>query len=107
MAHGEFEGKTLEDPELRAMFSRDAMLNSDWYKARLQSQQESDVEAWKGHVEYLHNFLKKESHQGVASQLQIEARLNTAKSRLEQVSQPAYCDELQGSIGRQPIPLKR
>ncbi|NCG09221.1 MAG: hypothetical protein GWO81_06595 [Verrucomicrobia bacterium] len=103
MAHGEYEGQTLESPELRAMFSREAMLASDWYQVRLKSQQEHDVNAWEGHVQYLQHFLQKESHRKIASQLHIEERLSDAKARLEHVSQASYPEELRGSIGRQPI----
>ena len=103
MAHGDYEGKSLEDPKLRAMFSREAMLTSDWYQARLKSQQEHDVKAWQGHVDYLEHFLKKESHHAIAAQLRIEERLRAAKERLEHVSQVSYPEELRGSIGRQPI----
>ncbi len=105
MANGEYEGQTLESPELRAMFNREAMLASDWYQARLKSQQEHDIQAWEGHVQYLQHFLQKESHRNIAGQLHIEERLSAAKARLEHVNQASYPDELRGSIGRQPIPV--
>ncbi|CAI8328709.1 MAG: PPi-type phosphoenolpyruvate carboxykinase [Opitutia bacterium UBA7350] len=103
MAHGEYEGKSIEDPELRAMFSREVMLKSDWYQERLQSQQEHDVQAWKKHVQYLEQFLEKESHRTIAAELHLEERLRAAKDRLEHVHLPEYQKELCGSIGRQPI----
>lgn len=103
MAHGEYEGQTLESPELRGMFTREAMIASDWYQARLKSQQDHDVKAWEGHVNYLEHFLQKDSHHSIAAELRIEERLRAAKDRLEQVSQTGYPDELIGSIGRQPI----
>ncbi len=37
MAHGEHEGMTLHSPEFRAMFTRDEVLASDWYRERLES----------------------------------------------------------------------
>ena len=103
MAHGEYKGQTLESPKLRGMFTREAMLASDWYQARLKSQQDHDVKAWEGHVNYLEHFLKKDSHHSIAAELRIEERLRAAKDRLEQVSQTGYPDELIGSIGRQPL----
>ncbi|MEO0509215.1 MAG: hypothetical protein AAF065_05105 [Verrucomicrobiota bacterium] len=103
MAHGEYEGKGLNDPEIRSLFSRESMLESDWYKERLASQQECDSEAWKGHVEYLEQFLTRESHAVVAQRLGVEQRLTAAKEELEKVSAPTYLAELVGTIGRQPI----
>jgi hypothetical protein len=87
------------------MFNREAMLASDWYQARLKSQQEHDIQAWEGHVQYLQHFLQKDSHRNIAGQLHIEERLSAAKARLEHVNQASYPDELRGSIGRQPIPI--
>ena len=103
MAHGEFEGKDINHPDIRGMFSREAMLESDWYKERLINQQESDTVAWKKHVEYLDHFLKKDSHRAVASRLNIEERLTSAKAQLEKVSNETYLEELVGSLGKQPI----
>ncbi|MGB0745261.1 MAG: hypothetical protein ACPGSB_12120, partial [Opitutales bacterium] len=103
MAKGDYEGKDINDPEIRGLFSREAMLESDWYKERLTSQQEYDIAAWKKHVAYLDNFLQRESHASVAQRLGVEQRLTAAKAELERVSQPTYLEELVGTIGRQPI----
>lgn len=35
MATGEYEGMDVHDPKIRAMFTRDYLLNSDWYRERL------------------------------------------------------------------------
>ena len=53
MAYGEYEGKGLDSEEVRGLFTRESMLNSDWYKARLESQQEQDIKSWTAHVDYL------------------------------------------------------
>jgi hypothetical protein len=103
MAYGEYEGKCLNDPEIRNLFSRQAMLESDWYKERLASQQAYDTAAWKGHVEYLEHFLKRDTHTAVAQRLGIEQRLTAAREELEKVSSPSYLELLVGTIGRQPI----
>lgn len=103
MVSGEYEGKTLQDPEIRNLFTREAMLKSDWYQERLASQQDSDKAMWTKHVEYLTSFLKKSTHTGVAKRLDIESRLATAKEQLEIVSAKAYTDALVGTIGRQPL----
>lgn len=103
MAKGEYEGKDINDPEIRALFTRESMLESDWYKERLNSQQSHDKKAWAKHVEYLEHFLKRGTHASVAQRLGIEQRLTAAKEELEKVSKPAYLEQLVGTIGRQPI----
>lgn len=103
MVHGNYEGKTLDDPEIRGMFTREAMLSSDWYQERLKSQQEADVATWTTHVDYLKSFLNKGSHTAVAQRLGIENRLTAAKEQLDKVSSKQYLTDLVGTLGRQPV----
>ena len=35
MKDGEFEGRDINDPNLRALFTREALWDSDWYRQRL------------------------------------------------------------------------
>ena len=62
MVHGHYKDKTISSTEIRGLFSRKAMLASDWYKERLKSQQSYDVFTWKKHVEYLNAFISKKTH---------------------------------------------
>jgi hypothetical protein len=103
MAYGEYEGKGLDSEEVRSLFTRESMLNSDWYQARLDSQQEQDITSWTAHVDYLKHFMAKESHTGVAQRLDVESRLTAAKDELERVSSKDYTTTLIGTLGRQPI----
>jgi hypothetical protein len=103
MAHGNYEGEGLDSEKIRSLFTRDALLKSDWYQERLTSQQTHDIEQWKKHVEYLGAFLAKSSHTMVAKRLEIEARLTAAKEQLEKVSSKKYLTSLVGTLGRQPI----
>ena len=107
MAHDTYEGKRLDDPEIRALFTRESMLASDWYQARLESQQARDVDAWTSHVDYLERFLERPTHADVAARLDIEQRLTDAKAELTKVSSPDYLTQLIGTIGRQPIDSPR
>ncbi|MGJ8638203.1 MAG: hypothetical protein ACSHYA_02315 [Opitutaceae bacterium] len=103
MVEGNYEGKTLEDPEIREMFTRESMLKSDWYQERLVSQQTADKAAWTKHVKYLKEFLNKSSHSDVAKRLKVESRLTAASEQLDKVSSTKYIDSLVGTLGRQPI----
>jgi hypothetical protein len=103
MVQGHFEGKGINDPEIRSMFTREAMLSSDWYQERLKSQQVYDIQTWEKHVAYLDAFLSKESHFSVAQRLGIETRLTAAKAQLAHVKNAQYLNELVGTLGRQPI----
>ena len=103
MAKGHFEGKGLNDPEIRGMFTRDAMLQSDWYRERLKSQQTHEAALYEKHVASLERFLQRDSHREVAQALDIEGRLATTRAHLNRVRAETYLDELIGTIGRQPV----
>ncbi len=103
MATGEFEGKDAHDPEIRAMFTKEALLSSDWYKQRLEVKQTRDIALWKKHITYLTNFLELGSHAEEALRLNISKRLNTAQEKLTQVSNTSYLEELVGTLGADPM----
>jgi phosphoenolpyruvate carboxykinase (diphosphate) len=103
MAHGHYEGKGAEHPDVRALFSREAMLRSDWYKSRLAIKQSRDVALWTRHVRTLEEFMGRPGHRDEALRLGIEERLDLAKSELERVRSREYLQSLEGTIGADPI----
>ncbi len=103
MATGNYEGKTIHDPEIRAMFERDAMLSSDWYRERLQAKQKIDIKLWKKHCNNLKKFLKLEGHEDLAESMDIQGRLEKAKAQLKKVKSPDYLKSLEGTIGADPL----
>jgi hypothetical protein len=103
MAHGHFEGKDISHPELRALFTREALLQSEWYKKRLETKQARDVALWQRHVHSLSEFLALASHRDEAERLGIRERLQHARAELERVSAASYIAELHGTIGADPL----
>ena len=96
MAHGHYEGKTEKDPCIRAMFTRESLLESDWYKERLCSKQTVDIALWSRRIDALKAFLNSSLPAG---QIDVPARLAFARERLAHVSSASYLDELNGTIG--------
>jgi len=103
MAHGDYEGEGLDSPNIRALFTRDAMMQSNWYKERLQNQQQHDIKMWSSHVDYLQFFFKQKAHHRMVDDLDLETRIIKAKEHLLKVSSPDYLTDLEGTLGRQPI----
>jgi hypothetical protein len=102
MVHGNWEGHSLCDPLLRQLFTRESMLESDWYRERLSSKQQFDVRLWHRHIGYLETFLTRPTHADEAKRLGIETRLERAREQLDHVKQLSYLGELLGTIGRDP-----
>lgn len=103
MAQGTYQGKSVHDPEIRAMFKRDYLLGSDWYARRLQVKQQRDVALYRRHVEALQTFLTRPGYADVVENLAIEQRLRLAQQRLQSVQTPAYLDSLVGTLGADPL----
>ena len=53
MVHGSYRGMDIRHSEIRAMFTREALLASDWYRERLQVKQIRDIALWRRHVSAL------------------------------------------------------
>jgi hypothetical protein len=103
MLQDQFEGKGLDHPEIRKLFTRQCLLASPWYAARLAAKQKVDRKLWKRHVEYLNAFLRRPSHADVAEDLGIADRLTRARKTLELVESPEYLQKLAGTLGAEPI----
>ncbi|MGN6554772.1 MAG: hypothetical protein ACTHLW_13770 [Verrucomicrobiota bacterium] len=103
MLKDEWEGKGLEHPEVRALFTRENLLASDWYAARLKAKQEVDRQLWCRHVDYLEKFLKRASHADEAVRLQLPHRLVRARKQLDAVESADYWKTLRGTLGAEPI----
>ena len=103
MKDGHFENATLEAPAVRALFTRENMLASEWYAARLAAQQEVDRRHTERGVRALTTFLGKANYTEEAARLGIGARLEKARMLLDAVKLPDYLQTLRGTIGAQPL----
>jgi hypothetical protein len=103
MAYGEYEGKTAHDSEVRDLFTREALLASDWYAERLETQQVRDTALWDRHVNYLSTFLRKRGGAGVVEDLGLRERLAAAKAELKRVKDKQYPSTLIGTLGADPF----
>jgi len=103
MAHGHFLGKGINDPQIRRMFERDALLASDWYAERLEVKQTRDIALWRRHIEALERFQSSGGRLPAEDPGEIDDRLSLAKTQMARVSAAAYLDELIGTIGADPF----
>ncbi|MEY3479349.1 MAG: hypothetical protein RIQ71_124 [Verrucomicrobiota bacterium] len=107
MKDDHWEGKTLEDPEVRAMFTRYSVLASEWYRRRLEAKKLVDANLWERHADYLEKFLKNPNYSAEADRLGLRARLDQAWANLREVRSPDYVESLRGTTGAEPsiLPL--
>jgi len=99
MAFGHYEGMLLSDPRLRESFTRESLLESDWYNNRLRAKQMLDVALWTRHQDAVRTFL---ATGAPASEIDLHSRLATANEQLARVKSASYLAELVGTIGADP-----
>ncbi len=102
MAEGTWNGLTLSSPEVRSLFTRENLMQSDWYRSRLQCKQRVDIALWTRHVAYLEEYCSRPTHRAVTQRLGLQKQLQLAKAQLQACSQPTYLDSLVGCLGVDP-----
>jgi len=103
MASGEYRGMDAHHPEIRAMFTREYLLESDWYHERLEIKQARDTGLWQRHVANLQRFLDDADYADEAERLGIARRLEMARDKLVLVQAPEYLQRLVGTLGADPL----
>ncbi|MDE6576035.1 MAG: hypothetical protein K2L24_01380, partial [Opitutales bacterium] len=93
-----YDDMTLASPRFRNMFKRENVVTSEWYRARLLSKQQSDIEHLKNGRKYLQNYIEEHREQEDVST--FETRLNQVDDALIHASSTEYIDQLVGTIGR-------
>ena len=102
MRDGHWEGRGPDDPQFRALFTREALLASAWYGARLEAKQTIDASLWAAQARYLEKFLALPRYADVAARLDLTSRLAKAGAAARTALTPSYRERLVGTIGAEP-----
>jgi hypothetical protein len=102
MREGTWQGSSVNDPAVRALFDREQVLRSDWYRARLEAQQRRDVAEWERRAKYLEAYLARPNYSDVAATLNIREKLAEVQAAAAAARSPTYREQLQGTIGVAP-----
>ncbi|QTD36201.1 hypothetical protein JL193_08460 [Polaribacter batillariae] len=99
MAYGNYKGKDISDPELRKLFNRDYVINSDWYKERLVLKQQQDIAFYKNQIKYLEDFINNSKNERIILEMNLNNRLVKLKKEYLKVKSSKYLESLNGTIG--------
>lgn len=99
MAHGEYEGMDETAPQIRAMFTLDSLLKSDWYRERLLNKQQRDIELWTKLEAGLDEALAHPERFDAAFVAELATRRAHAQRELAHVQRTEYLEELVGTLG--------
>ena len=102
MRDGTWEGLGAGDPKFRALFGRDDVLRSAWYRARLEAQQRCDIAQWENRAEYLERFQARPNYADLAESLGVRERLAATHAAVAAARGAGYVDTLVGTLGVDP-----
>jgi phosphoenolpyruvate carboxykinase (diphosphate) len=104
MAYGKtHDGYGLESAEVRSLFTRESVLASDWYAARLDAKQRGDEARVRDAIAALYDFLDRPGNAGVAKRLGLIERRAQLQSERVRVGSAEYRAGLVGTLGLQPL----
>ena len=96
-------GWGLESPEFRALFTREAVLGSDWYAARLDAKQAAASARADAGLAAIEKFVSTPGNEEPAARLGMPARVALARAEAERLAGPQYREQLVGTTGSTPL----
>ena len=99
MAKGKYEGKTIDDPSIREMFTLEYLLQSDWYKERLIIKQQRDAALWQMNKMYLEQKMDETNESVTELWAELQDQMENAEQMLKWVNSDSYLQRLQGTLG--------
>ncbi len=105
MVSGEYEGKGIDDPKVRDLFSYDYVVKSDWYRDRLDAFRESELGRLNKIKRNLEVYLVRPKNAELAEEMQLRQRLDYTKRKIEELNGEDYYEKYTGSLGTDPASL--
>ncbi|MFA7290495.1 MAG: hypothetical protein WC055_16595, partial [Melioribacteraceae bacterium] len=99
MVYDNYEGKSIDDPEIRNLFSYDITIKSDWYKERLLNKQLYDIELFKRHLDYLNKQLETPNNLSDKEKKCLKDKVEIVKQKQKYFKSAEYLKHLVGYIG--------
>ncbi len=99
MSSGQHEGKTIDDPSIREMFTLDYLLKSDWYKERLVIKQKRDAALWQMNRNYIEQKMDDVNESMTEQWALLQDQMENAEQMFEWVNSDSYLERLQGTLG--------
>ncbi len=99
MAHGDFEGKGIDAPEVRELFSKEATIDAEWYQKRLSQKQVQDRKSLENSISYFSQMLDREGYLTQEERAKAKDKLMICESALKESLLEKDTSSLNGSIG--------
>ena len=105
LANGEYEGMNATSEKFRNLFDRQSVLDSDWYKIRLERKISLDTKLMNKNLEYLHNVNDSmvKSPMNAANIKGIEGKIKWVEEQLQELNKADSWKSLIGTLGADPL----
>ncbi|HEX7462399.1 MAG TPA: hypothetical protein VF317_09520, partial [Dermatophilaceae bacterium] len=97
------EGWGLDSPEFRVMFTREAVLASDWYAQRLDAKQAAASSRADAGLAAIERFVSTAGNEEPTARLGMPERVEAARLAAQQLASAEYRDQLVGTTGSTPL----
>ena len=103
MAEGTWNGKTIEDPEVRRLFDRDYVLASDWYRQRLELYRDKQIAFLERSIIEIRKARSDGRYTDPAFAPRLDKTLKATEKELRATLDPAFVSGLVGTLGADPL----
>ncbi|MES2406246.1 MAG: hypothetical protein V4528_02855 [Pseudomonadota bacterium] len=103
MAYGQYQSMDAHAPAIRAMFTRETLLESAWYRQRLQIKRERDQLLWTRNLDELTRFRDNPRNLDEVRRLNLGARIDYAQAQLDALDDPESWRNFIGTLGADPL----
>jgi hypothetical protein len=97
------QGWTLESPEFRELFTRDAVLASTWYAQRLDTKQAAASARADAGLAAIEKFVSTPGNEGPTERLGMPGRVEAARLEAQRLAGQEFRDQLVGTTGSTPL----
>ena len=105
MATGHYQHLDVNHPDFRYMFTREYLLQSDWYRERLAIKQAREIQLWQRHAAYIDGLLQNDGVLDEIERIELEEKRSDINAQLQYLHSDGYLECLQGTIGADSIDL--
>jgi phosphoenolpyruvate carboxykinase (diphosphate) len=97
------EGWSLDSPQFRVMFTREAVLASDWYAERLAAKQAAASARADAGLAAIEKFVDSAGNEEPTARLAMPARVEAARVEAARLAGPEFREQLVGTVGSTPL----
>ena len=97
------DGWGLDSPGFRVMFTREAVVASDWYTLRLAAKQAAASDRANAGLDAIEKFVSASGNEEPTVRLEMPARVQAARVEAQRLASPEFREQLVGTAGSTPL----